>query len=125
MNLESLGQATIKNMQAEADPTGLSPHDPGAKLDQGKPDLSLLLMMGNALTAVAELGTFGATKYSRGGFLEVDDGVNRYTAALLRHLMKENYETIDPDSELPHAVAVAWNALARLEFILRELKDGS
>jgi hypothetical protein len=104
------------------DPTGLDAHEPGAKLDAGKPDASLLLMFGEALKAVADVGTFGAKKYSRGGWQKVEDGENRYTAALLRHLMSENLDPNDPETGKLHAAHAAWNALARLELMLRKAK---
>lgn len=116
-------------MNEQQDPKGLEASQPGAKLDSGKPDASLLLHFGKALSAVAEVGTAGAKKYSRGGWQEVDDGVNRYTAAMLRHLLAENYETFDKDisaylgKDVRHAASVAWNALARLELILRQDVD--
>ena len=111
---------TFMKELGEVDPDGHDQHIPGAKLDSGKPDASLLLMFGKALEAVAEVGTFGARKYSRGGWQQVVDGLDRYTAALLRHLFKEHYEKYDTDSKLLHAAQVAWNALARLELILRQ-----
>lgn len=104
----------------EQDPNGIPPGAPGAKLDAGKPDASLLLDFGKALMAVAEVGTFGARKYSRGGWQHVENGQERYTAALLRHLMQGEGE--DPDSGLLHDAHAAWNALARLELRLR--RDG-
>lgn len=104
----------------EEDPHGIAQHKPGAKLDDGKPDASLLLMFGRALSEVAAVGTFGAKKYSRGGWQSVPNGRVRYTAAMLRHLLKEDSEEVDEDIGLLHAAAVAWNALARLELILRE-----
>lgn len=107
----------------EVDPDGIGQHTSGAKLDDGKPDTSLLLMFGRALLAVAEIGTFGAKKYTRGGWQEVVRGRERYTAAELRHVFKEHYEDHDPDSGLLHAAHGAWNALARLELILRERED--
>lgn len=98
--------------------------DPGAtKHDGGKPDLSLLLMFGLALKDVGAVGTFGAAKYSRGGWQACPDGINRYTAALLRHVMSENTELLDPESGVRHATHAAWNALARLELMLREAKS--
>lgn len=105
---------------AEKDPNGMDPHQGGAKLDAGKPDMSLLLDMGRALRAIAEVGTFGARKYCRGGWLQVPDAINRYTAADLRHIMAEGKEDLDPDSELLHASHHAWNAVARLELMLRD-----
>ena len=113
-------------ISSEVDPSGKSSHESGAKLDAGKADLSLLGFFGLALTAVADVGTGGMIKYTRGGWQDVDDGVNRYTAAMLRHFFKENYEEYDQDlkmylgHETLHAAHLAWNALARLELILRE-----
>lgn len=104
----------------ETDPHGVGQHDSGAKLDSGKPDCSLLLMFGRALTAVAEVGTYGAVKYTRGGWRSVHDGINRYTAAMLRHIFKEDREEKDTDLPVMHAAQTAWNALARLELILEE-----
>ena len=106
---------------AEKDPSGLSANTAGAKLDAGKvrPDL-ILSGMPRALLAVADVGTFGANKYSENGWLSVPDGIKRYTAAMDRHRLKESIEPTDPDSELLHAAHLAWNALARLELMLRD-----
>lgn len=110
----------------QKDPNGLSPHDAGAKLDADKPDMSLLLLFGKALYEVSRVGTGGKIKYSRGGWQSVEDGINRYTAAMLRHLFEEPYNEMDADlvsylgNETYHAAHTAWNALARLELILRE-----
>lgn len=102
-------------------PSGLSPNTAGAKLDAGKvrPDL-ILTGMPRALLAVAEVGTFGANKYSENGWMAVPDGIKRYTAAMDRHRLKEGIEIKDSDSDLLHAAHLAWNALARLELILRD-----
>lgn len=99
------------------------PHQPGAKLDAGKPDASLLLQFADALTEVAKVGTFGARKYTRGGWLSVPDGQTRYTAALLRHLMAETNEDADPESGLSHAAHTAWNALARLQLAINNTRN--
>ena len=104
----------------DSDPLGYDQHESGAKLDNGKPDCSLLGMFGNALLAVAEVGTLGAEKYTRGGWQFVPDGFNRYTAAMLRHYLKENREDYDTDLPVLHASQASWNSLARLELLLRE-----
>jgi hypothetical protein len=96
----------------------IDPHAPGAKLDAGKPDTSLLLDFHLALLEVAAVGTYGAKKYSRGGWKTVPDGVDRYTAAMLRHLLAEQVGERDEESDLRHAAQVAWNALARLQLLL-------
>lgn len=114
---------TIKIM--EIDPSGKDQHEAGAKLDGQKVDADLLLMFSRALLAVAEVGTFGARKYTRGGWQHVADGYTRYRSAQLRHLLKSNYEDNDPDSGLLHDAHEAWNALAKLELRLREEEDGN
>lgn len=103
----------------ERDPHGKNPSDPGAKLDDGKRRADLLLGFSRALEAVADVLTHGAAKYSPGGWRYVPDGVDRYTAAMIRHLLAEGRgEEVDADSGLLHAAQVAWNALARLELAL-------
>lgn len=95
-------------------------HEADTKLDANKPDTSLLLMFGRALLAVAEVGTRGLAKHTRGGWQTRHDGRTRYTAAMLRHLLKESYEDFDGEDGVLHSAAVAYNALVRLELQLRE-----
>jgi hypothetical protein len=77
-----------------------------------------------ALEAVAEVSTFGARKYAWKGWENVDDGINRYSDAMMRHFLRESRgETVDPDSSLLHAAHTAWGALARLELILRDAES--
>lgn len=100
---------------------------PGTKLDAGKPRLGLVFMtMARALQEVGEVATFGANEYSDDGWLAVPDGERRYTDAMLRHLMKEAVgEERDAKSKLRHAAHTAWNALARLDLMIRrEEADG-
>lgn len=95
---------------------------PGAKLDDGKPRMSLVVFgFARALREVGKIGTFGASKYSDNGWMEVPNGYQRYSDAMLRHLLAEGTgEKHDPESGLHHAAHAAWNALARLELELRE-----
>jgi hypothetical protein len=106
----------------EADPTGRSPHEAGAKLDQGKVRPALVLGgFARALTEVAKVGSFGAAKYSADGWVSVPNGIARYSDAGLRHwLAKQAGEDKDPDSQLDHLAHAAWNALAVLDLALRE-----
>ena len=110
------------NAPTETDPTGRSAKDPGAKLDAGKVRMGLMFFcFARALEAVGQVSTYGAEKYSDGGWQHVPDGSQRYTDAMLRHLVAEGTgEQIDPDSGLLHSAQVAWNALARLELMLRD-----
>lgn len=74
-----------------------------------------------AIEAVAAVSLFGATKYAWKGWESVADGYNRYSDALVRHLTYEGKgEVLDPDSGLLHAAHAAWNALARLELLIKE-----
>lgn len=108
----------------EHDPSGIPSHYPGAKLDAGKPKAAQILgMFAHALWEVARVGTFGAAKYSMGGWQHVEDGENRYADAGMRHFLKKWMgEEYDSDSELLHLSQEAWNSLAKLELHLREKK---
>ena len=111
-------------MEDEKDPNGIDAHTPGAKLDAGKQRPALVLgAFSRALSAVADVGTYGATKYSPDGWLSVPDGINRYSDADMRHWLKQQAgEIVDPETGLLHAAHRAWNALAVLELMLREDK---
>lgn len=111
----------IPAKKIELDPKGLKQNDPGAKLDAGKVEVGLIFDdMPRALLAVAEIGTYGRHKYSKGGWKHVEDGIERYTNAMDRHRLKETIEGVDQETEMLHAAHLAWNALARLELMLRE-----
>lgn len=107
---------------SEIDPYGKQPHEPGAKLDAGKSPImqGLLHYFPRALKAVAEVSLIGAQKYAWKGWESVPDGINRYGDALGRHLVDEVIEgPIDTQTGRLHAEQQAWNALARLELMLR------
>lgn len=106
----------------ETDPYGKAANEPGAKLDQGKVLAGVLGDFSLALLAVAEVGTFGAKKYARGGWQSVERGVERYGDAKWRHLLKGRHESHDPDSALLHLAHEAWNVLAELELRLRDAR---
>jgi hypothetical protein len=112
----------VTDMQ-ELTPDGKDQHEVGAKLDDGKLRPHLVLGdFGAALQAVTCVGTFGAAKYVDSGWLEVPNGLERYSDAMQRHYLQEvivNESYYDNDSGLPHAFQTAWNALARLELMLR------
>lgn len=112
--------------KAEADPTGRDQHQPGAKVDAGKPRPGLVLgAFSGALLEVTKVGTFGAKKYTDNGWLSVPDGFRRYEDAQLRHaLYRHSGESHDPDSGLLHLAHEAWNALAKLELYIQS-KRGS
>lgn len=113
---------TELTFKPEVDPNGIKAGEPGAKLDAGKCDVGLLFeSFPRALFAVAQVATFGANKYSRGGWKDVEHGLIRYAAAEGRHkLYRYMGETHDKDSKLPHRYHEAWNVLAQLEFTLKD-----
>jgi hypothetical protein len=114
----------------EVDPLGKSSHELGAKLDAGKPCVfrGLLDYFPRACIAVADVSTRGAKKYAWKGWEKVPDGIDRYADAQARHIVKESIEglfDIGPGGlgpEVLHQAQNAWNALARLELILRKLE---
>lgn len=114
-----------ERLVVEEDPNGINQHDPGAKLDKGKNRVALVLSgFSNAIEEVAKVGTYGAEKYSPNGWKKVDNGLERYDDAMLRHWLAEKRgEKYDPDSELLHAAHAAWNSLAYLELKLREKNE--
>ena len=111
----------FRTQQPECDPYGRKASTPGAKLDDGKNRMGLVVGgFARALKAVGEVGTFGAVKYSPDGWVDVPDGIARYTDAMYRHLMDEAAgEAVDQQSGLPHLSHACWNALAILELTLR------
>lgn len=121
----SMGKDQLRLPYDEVDPNGLSQHSPGAKLDKGKNRLGLVLMdFASALIEVGKVGTYGAGKYTPHGWVTVQDAEERYTDAMFRHLLAEgNGELKDPDTQLLHAAHAAWNALARLRFILERQQN--
>lgn len=77
-----------------------------------------------AILSVAAVSTFGASKYAWKGWEGVSEGFERYSDAMVRHLISEgSNELEDPDSGLLHAAHTAWNSLARLELLLRKREN--
>jgi hypothetical protein len=105
----------------ESDPTGREPSTPGIKLDAGKAPVmrGVLHSFPLAITAVSDVSAHGAGKYTWRGWETVPDGIDRYGDAMCRHIIKERHGERDEDSGLLHAAHAAWNALVRLELILR------
>lgn len=94
---------------------------PGAKDDKAKPMAGVLLDFSRALQTVVDVGTYGAKKYTRTGWATVPEGSQRYTDAMMRHLLAMDVDPdgLDKETGLPHLAHVAWNALAVLELQAR------
>lgn len=93
----------------------------GAKYDEGKPRLAeMIIDFKEPLLELCKVWEFGANKYSKSNWKQVANGRDRYTNAMLRHLVQEDDNPADDESGLLHASHIAFNALARLYFILQE-----
>ena len=93
----------------------------GMKFDGGKPDLTLLEPMKDALAAVAQVLEFGAKKYARDSWQDVPDGQRRYKAAAMRHSLHALGE-LDSESGLLHAAHEACSILFAIQLKLNEKK---
>jgi len=96
-------------------------HQKGMKDDDNKPRLDLVLGgFANALFEVGKVGTFGAKKYTDNGWKDVNNAIERYSNAMLRHYFKHKTgEYRDEESNLFHISHMAWNALALLELYIQ------
>lgn len=95
----------------------------GKKYDSGKSMVGALCrVFPRALLGVGQCIRFGQTKYPNPkNWSLVEDGLNRYTDSLMRHLLKMFAgQDIDPETKLPHIFHVCWNALAISEFYIKE-----
>ena len=90
----------------------------GSKHDSGKPLMGAVPP--NALLAVAKVLTFGAQKYGRDNWRQVENAETRYLDAALRHINAyQRGEAADPESGESHLA----HAVCSLMFML-ELREG-
>ena len=90
----------------------------GSKHDTGKPLMGAVPP--NALLAVARVLTFGAEKYGRDNWRQVENAETRYLDAALRHINAyQRGEAVDPESGESHLA----HAVCSLMFML-ELQGG-
>lgn len=113
--------AALEEMPASA-PDKKNLHVPGAKDDDGKIRPGLVFRgFARALREVARVSTYGANKYTEGGWQSVPNAQVRYEDAKLRHELEAACGDLrDGESGLLHLAHAAWNALAVLELYLRE-----
>lgn len=87
----------------------------GMKFDTGKNRLDLVEP--EFIENVGKVLTFGAEKYAPNNWQKVEDPVDRYYAATLRHLLAwRRGEKIDPESGLNHLSHVATNIMFLMHF---------
>lgn len=74
---------------------------------------------------MAKVLTFGAEKYSANSWQELEDGEERYRAALLRHTFAiQRGELYDPETGLLHAAHVMTNAAFIIELQKKRVENG-
>ena len=102
-------------------------HVPGAKDDKAKPMAGELIFgFPHALSQFIEVATYGAYKYTRGGYLHVSNAKVRYLDAAMRHLLAYGTGQMnDRESGLPHLAHVLWNIAAIIEIGARNEKAAS
>lgn len=95
--------------------------NPTSKFTEGKVPMNLVLdYFPHALEELGRVCDFGAQKYGAYTYKEVP--VDKYIAALMRHLIASRKNTRDGESDLLHWSHVAWNAMVITQ-ILKELID--
>lgn len=98
-------------------------HKPGAKDDENKLRAGLVLGgFSRSLGEVCRVGTYGAKKYSDGGWMHVPDGKKRYMDAAMRHWLEHMAgATFNmKDGNVRHLAQVIWNLCCVLEFEIIE-----
>lgn len=109
----------------ETDPNGRDLNSPGAKADAGK-QLPWLVLgdFAHALEQVVQVGTLGAHKYTKSGWITVPEGKERYMEAFGRHLLALGkgivYDNGPNGIGTKHLAQMIWNLLAVLELEERE-----
>ena len=75
---------------------------------------------------IVRVYTAGAKKYGENKWQNLPDGIRRYKAALLRHLVEfDKGNEIDEETGCHHLAAVAWNAIAMLHISKQQKKNGN
>lgn len=97
----------------------------GRKIGKVRVDL-VMQDMPRAIEALARVMTWALDSkgYKESDWLHVPDAINKYSGGMHRHDNKEKRgQELDEESGLEHAIHTAWNAMARVELILRK-KEG-
>lgn len=95
--------------------------DQTVKKDAGKPRMDLIPT--SALKSLANVLTFGCSKYGENTWQEVE--IKRYKAALLRHFVAWADDPLGKDEEsgLYHSEHLLWNAMAINDWVARCAKE--
>lgn len=75
---------------------------------------------------IVRVYTAGAKKYGENKWQDLPDGIRRYKAALLRHLVEfDKGNEIDEETGCFHLAQCAWNAIAMLHISKQQKKNGN
>ena len=75
---------------------------------------------------IVRVYTAGAKKYGENKWQDLPDGIRRYKAALLRHLVEfDKGNEIDKETGCLHLAQCAWNAIAMLHISKQQKKNGN
>ena len=78
-----------------------------------KPMWELLPLL--TIEEIVKVYTAGAKKYAPNNWMHLENGYERYKAALFRHICEfERGNWLDADTGCIHLAQVAWNAIAML-----------
>lgn len=116
-NIETdiLGLARVKKPKLEKECK--CKKEGGMKNDRKDGKIRLELVPMAEIEDIAKLYTIGAEKYADNSWKEIENGFERYRAALLRHMIAYmKGERFDGETGINHITAVAWNAIAMLWF---------
>lgn len=96
----------------------------GKKNDKKDDKTRWELMPLDCLEDIARVYTEGARKYGENTWQNLENGYQRYKAALLRHLWEfEKGNEIDPETGCHHLAQVCWNSIALLYLSKHSMKD--
>lgn len=74
---------------------------------------------------IVKVYTEGATKYGPNRWQNLENGYDRYKAAMFRHLLEyEKGNEYDDETGCRHLAQVAWNAIALLHISKKPKTDG-
>lgn len=105
-----LSSRKLMDEDLEDDPINHPQDYHAGKQDQGKPRFDLLDPYFE--NEIAQILEFGCRKYSANSWQKVENALERYIAAMRRHLFAVQIgEYIDPDSGLPHHAHASCNMM--------------
>lgn len=108
--------------QTNRNPTGTI----GSKNDRADDKLRWELLPLQEVEDIVRVYHAGAKKYGANNWQHLENGMQRYKAAMLRHLMEfENGNEFDAETGCRHLAQVAWNAIAMLYLSKHKEENGT